>query len=85
MPAKFLRNLRQGDVLRIEMSGSGGHGDPLARDPLAVLEDLRQGKVTPEGALRDYGVVVDPSSLELDEAATAARRAQRDGKGMAKG
>ena len=78
LPAKFLRTLRRGDVLRIEMSGSGGHGDPLARDPLAVLEDLRQGKVTPEGALRDYGVVVDPASLELDEPATATRRAQRD-------
>ena len=77
LPAKFLRTLRRGDVLRIEMSGSGGHGDPLARDPLAVLEDLRQGKVTPEGALRDYGVVVDPSSLELDAPATATRRAQR--------
>ena len=36
-----------------------------------------QGKVTPEGALRDYGVVVDPSSLELDEPATVTRRAQR--------
>ena len=79
LPAKFLRTLHRDDVLRIEMAGSGGHGDPLARDPLAVLEDLRQGKVTPEGALRDYGVVVEPSSLELDESTTVARRAQRGG------
>jgi N-methylhydantoinase B len=54
------------------MPGSGGHGDPFARDPDAVLEDVRQEKVTPAHARAAYGVVIDGDSV--DAAATAALR-----------
>jgi N-methylhydantoinase B len=47
--------LRRGDVVTIETSGGGGHGDPGARDPAAIKADLLLGLVTPEGAARDYG------------------------------
>lgn len=40
-------------------AGGGGHGDPALRDPQHVLDDVLDGKVTVEGALRDYGVVID--------------------------
>jgi N-methylhydantoinase B len=51
-------DLDRGDVLRVELAGGGGYGDPRTRPPEAVLRDVREGYVTPEAALRDYGVVV---------------------------
>ena len=60
--------------------GGGGFGDPRARAPEAVLADVEQGWITREKAERVYGVVIaggngasDP--YRIDEAATAARRA----------
>ncbi len=55
--------------------GGGGWGDPLERDPALVARDVRQGLVSPESARRDYGVVVDPVSFEVDERTTAGLRA----------
>jgi N-methylhydantoinase B len=48
-----------GEVIRIETTGGGGWGDPLAREPSRVALDVRQGKVSPEAATRDYGVVFE--------------------------
>ena len=35
--------------------GSGGFGDPAARDEEAIAADLAEGYVTPAGIKRDYG------------------------------
>ncbi len=59
--------------------GGGGWGDPLARDPAAVREDVLDELVSVEAARRDYGVVLDPASLAVDAAATAALRAELAG------
>ncbi|HEX6255192.1 MAG TPA: hydantoinase B/oxoprolinase family protein [Euzebyales bacterium] len=50
--------MRAGEVVRIRTTGGGGWGDPLDRDPDAVLLDVVQGKVSREAATRDYGVVL---------------------------
>lgn len=34
----------------------GGYGDRLRRDRAQLLQDIRDGLVTPEQARRDYGV-----------------------------
>jgi N-methylhydantoinase B len=47
-----------GEIVRIRTTGGGGWGDPLDRDPQAVLLDVVQGKVSRAAAERDYGVVV---------------------------
>ena len=73
-PAKFVRPMRKGEVFRSEMAGSGGYGDPLARDPAAVAEDVRQEKLSIAHARDEYGVVVDPATFAPDAAATAALR-----------
>jgi N-methylhydantoinase B len=73
--------LRRGDVYRHEMSGGGGYGDPLERDPDAVLWDVIEEKVSPAAARRDYGVVIAQGAAEprVDAAATAAlRRTMRE-------
>ena len=46
--AKLTMTLRRGQVFRHELPGSGGWGDPLARDLALVAQDLRDGLVTIE-------------------------------------
>jgi N-methylhydantoinase B len=65
------------DVLVNHSGGGGGWGDPLERDPEAVLADVVDEYVSVEGAREDYGVVVDGETLTVDEAATAALRSAR--------
>ena len=75
MDSKFTTNLLRGDYFVHEVSGPGGWGDPLERDPAKLIKDLRNEFVTFESALRDYGVVIDPKTLVVDEAGTKALRA----------
>ncbi len=42
-----------------------------------VQNDVRQGYVSVEAAQELYGVVVDPQTCEVDEAATESLRAAR--------
>lgn len=51
--------LKPGEELRMVEAGGGGYGDPKRRPVEKVIEDVRKGFVTVEGARRDYGVVVD--------------------------
>src|SRR5665811_1330248 len=46
-----------GETLRVGTQGGGGLGDPLDRLLAAIVEDVRNGLVTPEGAFDGYGVV----------------------------
>jgi N-methylhydantoinase B len=66
--------LKQGDLMRLVTCGGGGWGDPLARDPLLVQQDVARGFVSLQGAREDYGVVLDPLSLEIDKGASEALR-----------
>ncbi|MEO6703197.1 MAG: hydantoinase B/oxoprolinase family protein [Jatrophihabitantaceae bacterium] len=67
--------VRAGEIIRIRTTGGGGWGDPLEREPAAVLRDVQWAKVSAEAALADYGVVLSNDQASVDEAATAARRA----------
>jgi N-methylhydantoinase B len=69
--------LKRGDLLRFETCGGGGWGDPLTRDPARVRQDVARGFVTPRGALEDYGVVLDPATLDVAKDATEDERARR--------
>ncbi len=57
--------LRPGDAISTIEPGGGGFGEPRERPVDRVREDVRAGLVSVDGALRDYGVVVD---LEGDRA-----------------
>lgn len=75
--------LKTGEQLIYNFGGGGGWGDPLLRDPKAVLEDVWDEYVSIEGARRDYGVVITGSleamDLALDEAETASLRSKMKG------
>ena len=50
--------LKEGDVLVMQSAGGGGYGDPLARDPALVEQDVAAGYVSAEQARAQYGVAV---------------------------
>ena len=76
---KQSREFEYGDVISFQQSGAGGYGDPLARDPARVLDDVLDEYVSAEAARGEYGVVITGEGIDLrvDEAATAALRAGR--------
>src|SRR5262249_24421614 len=62
--------LGPGDACVLESGGGGGYGDPLQRPPERVHRDVVEGYVSLEAARDLYGVVLDPTTLELDANAT---------------
>jgi N-methylhydantoinase B len=71
----LVAQLKAGDAFRIRSGGGGGYGSPLERPIAAVQEDVRQGYVSVKAAQEFYGVVIDPDTLEVDQAATQRLRA----------
>ncbi len=54
--------MSRGTTIEAHTGGGGGYGPPEERDRALVLEDVANGYVTPEAALRDYGL----TSQELE-------------------
>jgi len=77
--------IRAGEVVRIRTTGGGGWGDPLERPYDEVVRDVRWGKVSPAGALADYGVLIAGSAddpvvdVVASEALREATRSERAG------
>ena len=79
LDSKLTMTLRKGDVFRHELPGGGGWGDPLDRDPEKVREDVRNEYVTTEGAVNEYGVIIDRGDYTVDtEATRELRRSLRE-------
>ena len=56
LPSKVSNHpLLRGDVFRMKTQGGGGYGEPRARARHLIQRDLREGKLTPEAAAREYG------------------------------
>ncbi len=69
-----------GEGYAYRYGGGGGWGDPLDRDPQAVLDDVLDEYVSIEAAERDYGVVLtgtlEALDLLIDAKATVRRRVE---------
>ena len=70
LDSKLIMTMYRDDEFRHEWPGGGGWGDPLTRDPLAVLDDVRNEFVSEQAARDEYGVVVDTTVWQVDVAAT---------------
>ena len=78
LPAKIEGvKVKAGDVLYFNTWGGGGWGDPYARDPELVRQDVERRLVTTEGARR-YGVVLADDG-SVDVSATDSLREQLRG------
>ena len=65
-----LTQLKPGDVVTIDAAGGGGYGNPLERDLEMVESDVIEGYVSVGRARQDYGVIIDPKSMKVDEEAS---------------
>ncbi len=74
---KFTEWIHKGDVIDHHQAGGGGFGNPLLRDPEAVRIDVRDGRVSWERARAEYGVVIDPQTLEVDTHQTLVLRQEQ--------
>lgn len=63
------------DAYYIRATGGPGYGDPLEREPEAVLADVERGYVSPQMARDAYHVALDSSAGGVDLAATEQLRA----------
>jgi N-methylhydantoinase B len=77
LPTKFIQSLTKGQSVRHVTAGGGGYGDPKTRAATAVLEDVREGKVSLDAARDLYGVAILPRPWRIDEAETARLRAEQ--------
>jgi len=59
LPGKVTMTVPGGALIVHEQAGAGGFGDPKARDPALVEEDLADGKISEDFAQRHYGFVSD--------------------------
>jgi len=75
-PLSPYRKVQAGAVLRTVSPCGGGYSDPLQRDPALVLADIFDDFATVESARIDYGVIVDESLSQIDDAATKYLREQ---------
>jgi len=75
-----LTQLKPGDVVTIDAAGGGGCGNALEREPERVETDVMEGYVSLEKAREDYGVIIDPKTLTLDEEATRKLRESLGGR-----
>jgi len=58
MRSKGQQSIPTNDRLQLTLPGGAGYGDPFTRDTARVLEDVRDGLVSPESAKQDYGVLI---------------------------
>jgi N-methylhydantoinase B len=67
--------MRRDEVLCHIGAGGGGHGDPLERDPMRCLEDVREERYSADYIRDVYGVVLNPQTGAIDQAETEKARA----------
>ncbi len=64
------------DAICLQLPGGGGFGNPRAREPERVREDVLDGLITADAARRDYGVAIGADG-EIDVAETERIRASK--------
>ncbi len=74
LKSKGVTELKEGDLVSLQLPGAGGYGDPRTREMEAILRDVRDGKVSVHQARADYQVIVDPETMTIDEASTRRLR-----------
>ena len=75
--------LPAGCRVRMLTGGGGGYGSPFEREPEQVRLDVLSGFVSMQAARDDYGVVLDPLTMQIDAAATRDARGQQPSAGAA--
>lgn len=70
----LIEDVPEGTILFQQAGGGGGYGDPFKRNPLLVAREVRDGILSLAKAREDYGVIIDPVTLELNPEETELLR-----------
>ncbi|PLR86800.1 5-oxoprolinase [Bacillus canaveralius] len=66
--------MKNGNKVIVRTGGGGGFGHPFEREASRVLDDVIDDYIDRQTALEQYGVVIKPEVLEVDEQETANYR-----------
>ena len=77
LKSKCTVKIGKGDIFVVRTPGGGGYGKPLERDPELVRRDVLDGLVSLEAAEKDYGVVMNPSIMDIDWKSTKQLRSKK--------
>jgi N-methylhydantoinase B len=66
LPSKTTRSVEPGTRILLRTAGAGGYGHPFQRDPDLVREDVINGYISMDKARNEYGVALDPGTLDID-------------------
>ena len=69
-------SLAENDRVVVTAGGGGGYGNPLERPIETVRSDVVLGYISVEFARREFGVVIDPQSFEVDSKASEKIRGE---------
>jgi N-methylhydantoinase B len=81
LPSKITLQLEPGAVVSVQTPGGGGCEPAWQRPAAEVAEDVAVGKISALRAQQVYGVVLDPQTGAVDDAATAILRARLEQRG----
>lgn len=79
LPSKTMVRLSAGDRLRVQICGGGGYGDPFERPISAVVEDVRDHRISAAAARKLYGVVIQDNTVDWDGTEVLRKRASDAG------
>ena len=74
---EIVRNIPTHTIFNEKAGGGGGYGEPFERPIKKVLDDVRNELVSVESAKRDYGVVINQATLQVNEDATRKLRGKK--------
>jgi N-methylhydantoinase B len=76
LPSKITFSLKPGDVVSVQTPGGGGCAEAWKRPTQQVAADVALEKISVARPRQAYGVILDRSTLIVDERATAEARAR---------
>lgn len=76
---EVIPDIPTGTIFKQKAGGGGGYGDPLNRPLEKVLKDVENGFISIEAARKDYGVIIDPATLEVNDEKTKKARQKANG------
>jgi N-methylhydantoinase B len=82
LPSKTTRPVEAGTRILLRTAGGGGYGAPFLRDPDLVREDVLNGYLSLERARKEYGVVLEPDTKDIDRAGTEILRRTQTAAGV---
>jgi N-methylhydantoinase B len=74
---EIVSEIPSGTIMRQVAGGGGGYGEAYRRPAQRVVQEVRNGTLSLKKAKEDYGIVVDPTTLDLNRSETERLRGKR--------